>query len=64
MRSKQVAGAVENQATSKVIATTEGKQKITSIRNEKVNHQETSRNHRKGQKGDQSNGRETSGKGG
>jgi hypothetical protein len=31
-RSNQDAGAVENQATSKVIATTEGKQKTTSVR--------------------------------
>jgi hypothetical protein len=39
--SNQDAGAVENQASSKVIATMEGKQKITSIRNENANHQET-----------------------
>jgi hypothetical protein len=31
----------------------EGKQKITSVRNEKANHQETSSNHQKGQNGDQ-----------
>jgi hypothetical protein len=43
MRSNQDAGAVENHATSKVIAITEGKQRITSVRNKKVNHQETSR---------------------
>jgi hypothetical protein len=52
-QSNQDAGAVENQATSKVIATTEGKQKITSVRNEKANHQETSGNCRKGRNGDQ-----------
>jgi hypothetical protein len=34
-RSNQDAGAVENQATSKVIATTEGKQRITSVRIER-----------------------------
>jgi hypothetical protein len=45
--------AVENQTTSKVIATTERKQKIASIRNEKVNHKETSGNQGKCQNGDQ-----------
>jgi hypothetical protein len=44
MHSNQDAGAVENKAILRVIAPTEEMQRITSGRNEKLDHQETNGN--------------------
>jgi hypothetical protein len=44
MHNNQGAGAVEKQDTFRVIAPSEEKQKITSDRNERLDHQETNGN--------------------
>jgi hypothetical protein len=43
---------VESQATSRVTAPTEGRQKVTGARNEKTGHQETNGNRQEGRNGD------------
>jgi hypothetical protein len=45
MHNNQGAGAVENQATSKSNYPHRRKQRITSARNEKMDHQETNGSH-------------------